>query len=290
MNLTALGLVIIAAFTHAFWNFLCKKSSTGPLFVWCYTFFSIVLYLPIAIWLITQGHMPSTQMAWLIIAASSLLHLGYSVFLQRGYHVADLTVVYPVARGTGPLLSATGAYLLLGEVATPLSIAGLFIIVGGIGIIAKLDQILINRHHTALKGVQYGGIIGLFIASYTLVDAHGVKALLIHPLLLDYIASVGRLAMLSPNAWKNRRHVRRMMRKKWIYALGVGLTCPIGYILVLSAMKFSPISLIAPAREMSMMIAALLGTFLLKEGDSKRRMLGAACIILGVMCLVSTKR
>lgn len=167
MHLAALGLVIIAAFTHAFWNFLAKKASAGPLFVWCYTVFTVIIYFPIAAWLIFQGQMPSTPTAWIVIATSSLLHLGYSIILQRGYQAADLSVVYPVARGTGPLLSATGAYLFLGEIATPYSILGLLIIVGGIGIIAKLDQLIANRHSAILRGVQYGVLIGLFITCYT---------------------------------------------------------------------------------------------------------------------------
>jgi drug/metabolite transporter (DMT)-like permease len=286
MHLNALALIVLAAFIHAGWNFLAKKSATGPAFIWCYTLFSILTFAPAAFWLIQHGELPQGSTAWIAIFISSLFHLGYTIALQRGYQKADLTVVYPVARGTGPLFSSLGAYLFLGEKATAFSVCGLMIIIGGIGIIAKLDHLLYKKQNTLLSGLQYGFITGLFIASYTLMDAYNVKQLAMHPLLFDYLANCIRFALLTPKAIINWTETQTLLRKKWKYALGIGAVSPFGYFLVLSAIKYAPVSIIAPAREMSMMIAALIGTFYLKEGDGKRRLLGALTIIIGVICLM----
>ncbi len=137
---------------------------------------------------------------WPVVGAiltSSLLHLGYSLCLQRGYQVADLSVVYPIARGTGPLLSTTGAFLLLGEPATSTGIIGMLCVVGGVLLIATQGRLAISSR-PRLGGVRWGVVIGLFIAAYTVVDAYGVKVLLISPVLFDWFTCVTRTTMMPP--------------------------------------------------------------------------------------------
>ncbi|MES2207007.1 MAG: DMT family transporter [Pseudomonadota bacterium] len=285
MSFTAFALIFTAALIHAIWNLIAKKSGGGSLFVVSYTFLATIIYLPVAVWLVYQGHLPQTLASWSVILLSSFIHLAYTLLLQKGYQKADLSVVYPVARGTAPLISATGAYLLFKEPATALSITGLFIIVGGIGVISKIDQIIYKRDLSLLKGIKYGLMIGICIAMYTLTDAFAIKQTGVHPLLLDYISNVVRTLILLPTAWNKRIQLKKVFRDSWKHSAAIGLLGTLGYTLVLYAIQFTPVSLAAPAREMSMMMAALLGYFWLKEGDATRRFLGAGCIVAGVLCL-----
>jgi drug/metabolite transporter (DMT)-like permease len=219
---------------------------------------------------------------WLALAATSVLHLLYSLSLQAGYRHSDLSVVYPIARGTGPLLSFIGAGMLLGETLTAQSIAGMLLIVGGILLVAGL----IGHHRRAPRvGVFYGLLTGVFISAYTLNDGWAVKVLLISPFLVDFTGNLFRMLVLAPRAWRDRARVAleaRVYRKPVIVVSVLG---PLGYILVLFAMRMAPISHVAPARELSTLVGAWFGSRLLREDSGPWRILGAALIVAGVVSL-----
>jgi len=121
MPASALALVLIAALLHAVWNLAAKKAGGDHRFALVSALMVSVLWLPVAAWF-GWHELPRWGLAqWLLVLASAIVHLLYFTVLLKGYRVADLTVVYPVARGSGPLLSALGALLLLGEA---LSLAG----------------------------------------------------------------------------------------------------------------------------------------------------------------------
>src|SRR5690606_24970236 len=137
LSFTALFLIVLAAFIHASWNLLAKRAAhAGPAFVFYYSAISCLTYLPWAVWLVLDGRFTPGLAVFLCLVASGLLHLAYSLFLQRGYQVADLSVVYPIARGTGPMLSTIGAFLLLGETPSTYGVLGLIAIVSGIVLIS----------------------------------------------------------------------------------------------------------------------------------------------------------
>ena len=110
----SLSLVVLAAFIHATWNLLSKRAAnTGPTFVFAYNLFACLVYLPWMIWLLVYGDLHWSLPVAGCLVLSACIHLAYSLCLQRGYQVADLSVVYPIARGTGPLLSSVGAFIIL---------------------------------------------------------------------------------------------------------------------------------------------------------------------------------
>src|SRR4051812_1389721 len=114
MPLASFALVILAAITHATWNLLAKRAAdAGAAFIFAYNLVACVAYAPWALWLIAKGALPLGWPVFACLVASGVIHLAYSLCLQRGYQLADLSVVYPVARGTGPMLSAVGAFLIL---------------------------------------------------------------------------------------------------------------------------------------------------------------------------------
>ena len=131
----------------------------------------------------------------------------------------------------------------------------------------------------------YGLLTGAFIASYTVVDGYGVRFLLMSPILVDYLGNFVRVAVLAPAVLRDRPAAASLWRQQWKYALMVGAISPISYVLVLYAMQVAPLSHVAPAREVSMLFAALIGGHLLDEGDRLQRLLGAALIAAGVMAL-----
>ncbi len=287
MSYTALTLIVLAAFIHATWNLLAKRAAhAGPTFVFVYTLIATVAYLPWTIWLILHDAVTWSLPVVICIALSGALHLAYSLFLQRGYQVADLSVVYPIARGTGPMLSTIGAFLILGEKPSAHGIAGLFAIVAGIILISTQGDLKKFRQPAARRGVRWGGVTGGTIAGYTVVDAYGVKMLAIHPVVLDWCANAARVVMLLPWVLNNRHLVAERMRNHWWLAVAVGLLSPLSYILVLTALRIgAPLSLAAPAREMSMMVGALMGLFILREKVGPGRLLGCAILIAGVILL-----
>jgi drug/metabolite transporter (DMT)-like permease len=282
MSLFALCLVLLAAVTHATWNLAAKRAAESKHFVWMYSAFSVLLYTPIvaAIVLITRPQFTTTH--WLALCATSVLHIGYSLMLQAGYRASDLSLVYPLARGSGPLLSFFLAVLILGESITWFSIVCVALIVGGIVLVSGM----LNEQHKAPRaGVFFGLGTGVFIAAYTINDGWAVKVLLISPFIVDYSGNLVRMLVLSPRAWMDRLRLREELRLYSKPAAIVALLGPLGYILVLYAMTLAPISHVAPARELATLIGTYFGARMLKEKAAPARLAGAACIVAGVIGL-----
>ena len=290
MPLSALALIVLAGLIHASWNIAAKKAGGDSRFAAFTGFVMMIFWAPLGIWL-GIAQIPGWGRAeWLLIATSAVFHTVYYIVLLRGYRKADLTVVYPLARGSGPLLSSLAAILFLGESISALGatgilgvVVGVFLIAGGPGLWrASHDPLLRKRVH---KGMIYGLLSGAFIASYTVVDGYGVKFLLMSPILIDYIGNLARMCLLAPMVLRDTATARIMWNAQWKYALYVGIISPVSYVLVLYAMQSAPLSHVAPAREVSMLFAALIGGHLLGESDRGVRVLGAGCIAAGVMAL-----
>jgi drug/metabolite transporter (DMT)-like permease len=199
-------------------------------------------------------------------------------------------VVYPLARGSGPLLSSTMAILFLGEQLSMIGAVGIAGVVGGVFLVAGGPSLFRDAEDPAKRqrvraGVFFGLATGVFISGYTVVDGWGVKVLGMSPILVDYLGNLARLVILVPVVYPLRAGLRDVFRAQWKGALLVAAISPISYVLVLYAMQQAPLSHVAPAREVSMLFAALIGGHLLSEGDRVMRILGAACIAAGVMAL-----
>ena len=279
----ALTLVLAAAFVHATWNFLAKKAGGGPEFVWLFSFLTALLYLPLNLGLIIWLQPTFGWPELISMLGSAALHLAYFLMLQQGYRNGDLSLVYPLARGTGPTLSTVAAILFLGEHPTSLALIGALLVVGGVFVLTGGPTIF--KRDNLAPSLTFGLLTGLLIAGYTLWDKHAVSVLLIPPLLLDYGSTLGRMVMLAPYARRHWPAVRHHWRDHRWEVIGVACFNPLSYILVLTALTFTPISYIAPAREMSVLLVVLMGTGLLKEGDAPRRLIAAGLIVLGVVTL-----
>jgi drug/metabolite transporter (DMT)-like permease len=282
MPLIALVAVLLAAATHATWNLAAKRAAGSRHFVWLYSVASVLLYAPIIAWIAINDRPHFTAVHWMALSATAVLHLGYSLILQAGYRASDLSLVYPLARGSGPLISFFAAVALLGERITWLSVLGVLLVVCGIVLVAGL---LRDSHKAPRAGILFGLGTGVFIAGYTVNDGWAVKVLLISPFIIDYTGNLFRLVVLSPMAWRDRTRVSQEMREFAKPVAIVATLGPLGYILVLYAMRVAPISHVAPARELATLIGTYFGARLLKERAAPSRILGALCIVAGVISL-----
>jgi uncharacterized membrane protein len=123
------------------------------------------------------------------------------------------------------------------------------------------------------------------IAAYTVIDGYAVKVLMIGPVLVDYMGNLLRVPLLALPVLRDRAGFAATCRAQWPHALVVALLGPLACILVLYAVQTAPLSHVAPAREVSMLFAALIGGRLLGEGDRVLRLVGAGCIAAGVAAL-----
>lgn len=290
MPLSALALVVLAGFIHASWNIAAKKAGGDVRFVAFTAVVLMVFWAPVGLWVGWQQVPLWRTMEWALVVASALVHVGYFTVLLRGYRKSDLTVVYPLARGSGPLLSSLVAIVFLGEQISALGLVGILGVVGGVFLIAGGPGLWKAAHDPQQKarvrtGIFYGVMTGLFIASYTVIDGYAVKVVLISPILVDYMGNLFRLVFLLPSLLRERPVVAQLWQEQGRYALVVGILSPVSYVLVLYAMQVAPLSHVAPAREVSMLFAALLGGHLLGEKDRGPRILGATLIAAGVMAL-----
>jgi drug/metabolite transporter (DMT)-like permease len=279
----AIALVLAAALIHASWNYLLKKSGGGVGFVWAFAAFSSLIYAPIAIGIVVVQHFQFSAEALAYLSASAVLHTAYYLLLDRGYRYGDLSVVYPLARATGPFLTVLVALAALGERPGVIALCGAGLVVGGAFFLAASPAKL--REAGAARGIAFALLTGCMIASYTVVDKQAVSAVLIPPVLQDWGANLGRVIVMAPLAMKRREEVRDAWRRQRSAVILVALLCPLSYILVLTAMVFTPVSYVAPAREISILFAALMGAHWLQEGDVPRRVASAAAMALGVVAL-----
>jgi drug/metabolite transporter (DMT)-like permease len=281
LPLLALALVLTAAFCHATWNLFLKKSQGGGVsFFWICGLIETVIYAPLALWMIAAIGWRPDWLAVGMMVGSALIHVAYFIFLDRGYRGGDLSVVYPLARASGPLLTIVAAVLFLGEHPAVLAVCGAVLI--GVGAVL-LSGNPVHMLRTRGQGVSFALATGAIIAVYTVWDRQAVAALLIPPVIYYWGSILSRLLITSPQALCDVPLLRAIWARDKKAVLAVAILSPASYCLALFAMKMAPLSYVAPAREMSILIAALYGTHLLKEGDTARRLSAAALMVLGLV-------
>ncbi len=286
MGPQALALVLTAALAHALWNFAAKRvPDGGALFVQLYFVAAAVLWVPIGVVWLTV-HPATPDRGWVVgIVVSGFLHVVYSVTLQHGYGVGDMNVVYPLARGTGPLLTVAVAVLVLSERPPPLALAGALVIVAGVVVIATGRVPSTGGDRRA--GIVFGIATGASIAAYTLWDDHAVNELAVPPLPYFAFGCLVQCLLLAPSTWRGRDRVPGLWADHWREVLAVAVLSPLAYVLVLQAMRMAPVALVAPARETSIVIGSLLAWLVLHEPHPARRLVGSAVVLVGIIALVA---
>lgn len=281
MTAFAIGLVILAALMHTAWNVVLKKSGGGIGVLSLSAVVACTWLTPIAVYLLWQGASLSWSAVGMMVG-SGIIHLAYFLLLDRAYRAGgQLSVVYPLARATGPLLTIVFAVLFFGERMTWLAACGALLIGVSALLLTGDPRQLLGK--SAQAGVGFALLCGTTIAAYTLWDKQAMSYFLIAPIIFDWGANLARVSMLIPyTVQREPGAITRAWRERRRTVLLVGVLSPLSYILVLTAMVFTPVSYVAPARELSILFAALIGTQMLQEGESTRRLLAAVGMVLGL--------
>ncbi len=285
MSAFALGLVLLAACCHASWNYAAKRSGGGLPFVWLTGLVSLCFYGPLSAAYILWRQPDLPPGAWPVVLGSGLIKMAYAVMLQRAYRHGDFSLVYPLARGTGPLFSTLTAIALYHERPSPLALTGGAIIITSIFLLTGGPKLLHTDRAHLRQGLLYGFICGCCIAALTVWDKHAVAHLHLPPLVYDCSTQVVLCIGLAPFAWPRRAEAAAAWRDHRGKVFAVALLAPLAYMLILTAMTFTPVSYIAPAREISILIGTFFGAKLLKEADASRRLWAAGGMVAGVIAL-----
>ncbi|GAA2593537.1 EamA family transporter [Dactylosporangium fulvum] len=288
MDLLAIALALTAAVIHACWSLLSKRLSRydPAAFVWLASLGSLLAYGPIVLVLTGSAALHPTGTQVVFMAGSILINLGYFMLTQYGYRNGDLSFVYPIARGTGPILATLGGVVLLGQVPSALGVVGLLAVAAGVMTLGLLGRPGTSGDRPApASGLAYALLSGVAIAAYTLWDQHAVGALAISPLLLNVVDDAGRVVLLAPVAVRNRHEVRRLWREcRWLI-VAAGTLMPVPYLLFLYALRLAPASVVSPVREVSVVLVVLAGGRLLAEGQLRVKLLVSATVLLGLVTL-----
>jgi len=290
MSASALILVLLAGLVHAAWNLAAKKAGGDARFTFLATSISLLVWSPLAWWFGAGEVTTWGWQQWSLVGLSGLMQTFYFVALLRGYGMADLTLVYPLARGSGPLIATAVAVLALGEPISVLGLSGMAAVVLGICLLAGLTNHvrgMPHRPHSSQvrKGVFYGLLTGLCIASYTVTDSIALNRFGMAPASLLYCVTWAVLLYLLPAVLSKPHELAAICAKQWRYAVVVGVAGPVSYVLVLFALRQAPLSHVAPAREVAMLFAAMLGGRFLGEENRAARIAGAVSMGLGIVAL-----
>ncbi|WBY03454.1 EamA family transporter [Ramlibacter tataouinensis] len=272
--------VLFGALLHAGWNALIKSSTDKALDMALLQLLGSLVGFPLVI---AAGWPPGAAWPWLL--ASVAIHIGYYVALTGAYEHGELGLAYPLMRGTGPVLVALSSALVLGERLSPAGWTGVLGVCGGV-LVLGLSASGLQRP----RAVGFALANAVIIALYTVVDALGVRAATqAGGNALQYVA-----ALFALDGWIYTLLVlrRRGWAAAWPYAraraplAAIGAAASMGsYGIALWAMTRAPVATIAALRETSVLFAALLGTWLLKEAFTPRRALGTALVLAGVLSL-----
>lgn len=282
-GLLVAALIAAGAIAHATWNLVAKAAAvSGPVFVWLTVVASSVLLLPVAVVLVVIEPPSWPDVAFAVVGAG-VLQAGYFLTLLAGYRAGDVSVVYPLARGTGPLLAVLLAIVVLGERPGIVSLLGVVAVVVGVVIIGFAGGRA--TWASARSGVLWGLLVGVFIAAYTVWDARAVTVLAISPIVLHAGTNVVEAVLLAPMAARSWPAVRTTLRTQWLAILVVATLSPLAYILFLFALDLAPVAVVAPAREISVVIVGLAGWLLFREPHPVQRLVGAVVVVGGVALL-----
>jgi len=282
MTGVALLLILASALIHASWNFLLKKSGGGAGLISASCVASLVVYAPaIAAVVWWQGYRPE-PIHFLLMFTSGMIHTVYFLTLDRAYRSGgDLSIVYPLARATGPLITIVIAIVLLGERPGFFALAGAALI--GISALLLTGNPLAWRKNGSGKAAGFAILTGCIIALYTVCDKTAVAKWLVPPLIFDWGCNLFRSLVLIPYTEKRQPGATlKAWRERRGTIMAIACLSPLSYIFVLWAMVFTPVSIVAPAREVSILFAAILGAHFLREGDLGRRLVAAAGMVLGI--------
>jgi drug/metabolite transporter (DMT)-like permease len=296
---TAIALILVAAVAHASWNLFSKQAAAAGTvcFIWLFFTAGAIIYAPVTAVVLIVAHPRLSGLPTVFLIGTAVIHIGYALLLQNGYRLGDLSVVYPIGRGSGALLAALAGIVLLGERPGPIAVTGIVLILAGVMVISlprrtpaapapqAAQPVQAARRPPMALGVMFALLTGITIAMYTLWDKYAVGPLHVPPVVEDWAATLGVAVAIAPLALRDRPKLALVWRGYRPQVLGAAVLSPLAYILVLTALRFTAVSVVAPSREVSVLFGVLLGRRLLGEGNLGRRLVAAAAIVAGIIAV-----
>ncbi|WP_311258682.1 EamA family transporter [Microbacterium sp. WCS2018Hpa-9] len=285
MSPLAFALVIAAAITHAAWNIVAHGvSKAGTPFLWWGAVGGTVVWIGVIPF--TGGLGTDDLLAFTLgVGVSGVLHVAYMAVLQRGYREGNLSTVYATARGTGPFLSVIVAILLFGERPSAVALVGVAAIIVGVVAIGLVDRGRPERGRSLDLGLVFGLLTGVAIAIYTIWDAHAVRTWNLSPVAFMVGTMLLEIPFYSLGVRGRWAAVRSLGRTQWRRIVAFSILSPLSYILVLTAIRIAPVALVAPLREVSVVLVSLFGVFALKESRPGWRLAASAVVAGGIVLL-----
>jgi drug/metabolite transporter (DMT)-like permease len=272
----ALLLVLGAAFCHSFWNLLVKTEPRRVEVTFGALLVGVLLASPV---LLVHSVTELGAEAWALVALSAVFETAYMLGLAAAYGAGDLSLVYPIARGTAPVVVAPLAVALLGERLTAPGLAGIALVV--LGIFIGHTGLWPSRAVGSGRALVLAVLTGLSTSGYSLVNKVGVSRVPV-PLyaLLVFLANAGLLGLVL--TLRGRARWPFTPRGPWRRTLGVGALMMAAYMGVLLAMSLAPVAYVVAAREVSIVVTALLGAVALGERRPVARVGGALVVFAGL--------
>jgi drug/metabolite transporter (DMT)-like permease len=286
MTSEALALVLGAALLHAGWNALAKRARDPQAFLWWATCVGAVALLPFGIAQVAATGIAPAAAPFMV--ATIVLHGLYFYALGRAYRTGAFSLVYPVARGLGVALVPGVALVVFDERLSAVGVLGIALVVCGVvALHFAPGQPPVAGAAAARFGAAsaWAVVTGLTIATYSVVDKAGVAHL--HPVVYMTVIGLGCALILLPALAGRGDVVRREWAENWRTILAAGVMTGVGYMLVLFAFRLSKTGYVVAARELSIVFSAVIGSLWLKEGRLGPRLLGAAIILAGVVCVAA---
>lgn len=276
MHPLAFGLAVSSAVLHAGWNLAAKRASGDFGVLWLGLCVAAALGAPVVAFLPSAGGLGAI-LPWL--AATGLLHAVYFAMLGRSYERGEISVVYPVARGTS--VAATAALgLTLGERGlSDVGLVGAGLVIAGLALMAAPGL----KHAHGKASLAAAVVSGLALACGLLVDGFASRGC--HPFAYDWGLFAATAVALAPLAWRERERCARAAKERLGLACWVGGGALAAYLLVLWAYRYAPVPYVVAARECSVALGALLGVFVLGEPWSAAKVGGLAAIAAGLVLL-----
>jgi drug/metabolite transporter (DMT)-like permease len=278
MDVTIFLAVLCAAAMHAGWNAVVKLGLDR---------FSSIVLLAIVQALIAIPLLPFVDQplsaAWPWILASALLHTGYKVFLVHAYAHGDLSQVYPIARGSAPMIVAVFTIAVLGEAISPIGMVAVAAIAAGVILMSFKGSATFERMRP--KAIMYALGTAAFTAGYTLVDGIGARVAYTASGFILWMVIGDAIGMIAYAAIIRGRLAFAGLRSAWLSGLAAGGLSLGSYWVAVWAMTHAPIALVAALRETSVLFALAIGAVFLKEPLTLWRWASAALIAAGVIAM-----
>ena len=284
MPISALGLLFLAAILHASYHLFYKRSLDKQVFVWWLLLVSVVAYSPL---LVTRP-LSIPPLGWACMLASSMAEIAYFISMGKAYQTGDLSVAYPLARGSAPLFITLLAMLFLREQLTALGLMGILLIAGGLYLIntrSSGDLWKPLRQFFGNPLSRWALVTGFCISLYSTIDKMGIRY--VPPFTYIYLVLLVALITFTPYILLSgkKASIAAEWRANKAGILVSGVAALLTYYLVLLALRISHVSYVGSVREMSVVFGAFLGSTLLGEGYGRIRVLASALVFLGILLI-----